>query len=56
MKLVGIVVLVFWLVSGFAGGWMLEGEDMRVKTVARGPMSLVKAINENPVSIPGTAD
>jgi hypothetical protein len=54
MKLfVGFVVF-FWLICGFAGAWMLEGRtDMHWKTIARGPISLVKALNDEPVTLPG---
>jgi len=50
-----IVFAVFvWLICGFAGAWMQDGlGHMRWKTIARGPISLVRAINENPVNYPG---
>ena len=50
MKLfVGLAVFV-WLLCGLAGAWMLEGhDDLHIKTIAKGPISLVRAFNENPV-------
>jgi hypothetical protein len=57
MKLLIAVAVLLWLVSGLVGAWMLEGdEDLRWKTVARGPISLVKALNEEePLAYPGDA-
>jgi hypothetical protein len=54
MKLFVILAIFIWLVCGFFGAWMLEGGgNMHLKTIARGPISLVKGFNENPVSYPG---
>jgi hypothetical protein len=55
MKLVIAFAVLFWLLCGLVGAWMLEGdEDLRWKTVARGPISLVKALNEEePLAYPG---
>jgi hypothetical protein len=51
MKLfIGFAVF-FWLLCGLVGAWMLD--DRRLKTIARGPISLVKGFNENPVTYPG---
>jgi hypothetical protein len=54
MKLfVGLAVFV-WLLCGLAGTWMLEGSgDLQWKMIARGPLTLVKAFNDKPVSYPG---
>ena len=54
MKLVVAVGVVFWLLCGLAGAWMIEGRDgLRLKTVARGPLSLIKAFTEEePVHYP----
>jgi hypothetical protein len=47
-------VLVVWLLCGLAGAWILDGPGhMRFKTIAKGPISLAKAYNDNPVSYPG---
>ena len=54
MKLFILVLLVIWLVCGVAGAWMLEGSDMHFKTIARGPISLVKGFTDDPVTVPGT--
>jgi hypothetical protein len=51
LKLVFTFFLVFWLICGVAGAWRLG--DMRAKTIARGPIALVRAFNENPVTYPG---
>jgi hypothetical protein len=51
MKLwLGIAVF-FWLLCGLIGDWMLEGRDnLHWKDIGRGPITLVKAFNENPVT------
>ena len=54
MKVFVGFVLFFWLLCGLAGAWMLEGGgNLHFLTIARGPISLVKAFNENPVTYPG---
>ncbi len=54
MKLVVGIGLFIWLVCGFAGAWRLEGlDDLHLKTILRGPMSLAKAFNDDPVTYPG---
>lgn len=54
MKALVAFAVCIWLICGFAGAWMLEGlGDMRWKTIARGPISLVRAFSENPVTYPG---
>jgi hypothetical protein len=53
MKLVFWVLVIFWLVCGFAGDWLMDGlDDLHWKAIARGPLTLVEAMNENPVTIP----
>jgi hypothetical protein len=49
---VGFAVLI-WLVCGLAGGWMLEGRQMHLKTIAGGPFSLIKGYNDSPEYSPG---
>lgn len=54
MKLFVIVAIFVWFICGLAGSWMLEGsQDMHWKTVARGPISLIRGFNEDPVTVPG---
>jgi len=46
--------LFFWFLCGLIGAWMLEGRhNMHLKSIARGPITLVHAFNENPVTLPG---
>ena len=46
--------LVLWFLCGLGGAWALEGvHHMHWQTIAKGPISLAKAYNENPVSYPG---
>jgi hypothetical protein len=53
MKMFVAFFVLFWLICGFAGDWMLEGVgNLHWKTIARGPLTLVEAFNESPVSIP----
>ena len=50
---VGFAVFI-WLLCGLIGAWMLEGRnDIHLKAVARGPITLVKAYNEHPITYPG---
>jgi hypothetical protein len=54
MKLFVGFALSIWLICGLIGAWVLEGRHHpHLKTIALGPISLVKAINENPVTYPG---
>ncbi len=55
MKYAVIVIVLVWLLCGVAGAWMLgELSGNHWKTVARGPITLVRAINENPTTAPGS--
>jgi hypothetical protein len=55
MKLLIVIALFFWFICGFAGEWRLDGlDDLHWKGVARGPLTLVEALNEDPVHVPGT--
>jgi hypothetical protein len=48
---VGISVL-FWLLCGLIGAWMLDDLDAgHWKTIARGPITLAKALSEHPVTL-----
>jgi hypothetical protein len=50
MKLfVGLFVFV-WLLCGVVGAWWLD--DMHWRPIVRGPITLVKAFNEQPVDYP----
>jgi hypothetical protein len=51
MKLfVGLAVFM-WLLCGLAGAWMLKGDgDLHWKAIAKGPITLIKAFNEEPVT------
>ena len=44
-------VLFIWLLCGLTGAWWLG--DMHWKPIARGPITLIKAFNDRPVSYPG---
>lgn len=51
------IIIFVWLLSGIAGAWMLgELNRNHWKVIARGPITLVKAINETPVNVPGLAN
>ncbi|HKC03036.1 MAG TPA: hypothetical protein VKC17_07010 [Sphingomicrobium sp.] len=50
---VGIVVFI-WLLAGLIGASMLGELDAdHWKAIARGPITLAKALDERPVSLPG---
>ena len=54
MKAFIVFGIFIWLLCGLIGAWRLEGRgDMHFKTIAKGPISLVRAYNEYPVSVPG---
>lgn len=49
-----LILVAFWLICGFAGSWRLEGRgNMQWKSIAKGPLTLVRAFNEKPVTYPG---
>ena len=53
MKLFAGFAIFVWLLCGLVGAWMLEGRsDLHWKAIARGPITLVKAYNENPINYP----
>lgn len=53
MKLfIGFMVML-WVISGLAGAYMLEGSRMHWKTVAKGPISLVKGYDSASQFNPG---
>jgi hypothetical protein len=48
---VGIIVFL-WLLAGLIGAWMLdELNSDHWKVIARGPMTLAKAVDEHPASL-----
>lgn len=51
MKLLIGFLVVIWLACGLFGAWRLG--DMRFKTISRGPIALVNAFKDAPVSYPG---
>ena len=54
MKWAVILLLVVWLLCGVAGAWMLDDLDSdHWKTIARGPITLAKAVNDDPATVPG---
>lgn len=53
---VGIIIFL-WLLSGAIGASMMGDLDSaHWKEIVRGPVTLGKAVNDNPVSIPGAPD
>jgi hypothetical protein len=48
MKLFVAFAVFVWGACGLVGAWMLEGSDMHLRTIARGPISLIKGYNEAP--------
>jgi hypothetical protein len=49
----GLFVFI-WVMCGLIGAWMLDDLNPRYwKVVAKGPITLVRAINENPAHAPG---
>lgn len=51
MKLVLGVILFFWLLSGVVGAWWLDELDRHHwKAIARGPITLAQALNDDPVT------
>ncbi len=54
MKSAIIILALIWLLCGLVGAWMLDDLDRdHWKTIARGPITLAKAIHEDPARIPG---
>ena len=54
MKAFFVFAVFVWILCGFIGAWRLEGlGDLHFKTIARGPISLVHAFNDDPVTYPG---
>jgi len=54
MKLAVIIAVALWLLCGVGGAWRLDELDRdHWKAIARGPITLAKAFDEDPVSYPG---
>jgi hypothetical protein len=51
MKLLIIILATIWLMCGLFGAWWLG--DMHFRRVALGPITLVKAFDDQPVTYPG---
>lgn len=53
MKFAISILLFLWIFAGALGAWMTDDLDRHhLKKIARGPITLVKAINDNPVTVP----
>ena len=53
MKLAVGTIVFIWLFCGLIGAWILDDLDVdHWKAIARGPITLAKAVNEHPVTIP----
>lgn len=52
MKAFAAVGGFIWLICGLAGAWMMG--DVHWKPIAKGPITLAKAFNDDPVSYPGS--
>jgi hypothetical protein len=54
MKLWFGFAVFFWLVCGLLGAWWLGELDAKYwKVIAKGPITLARAYNENPPTYPG---
>jgi hypothetical protein len=53
MKLAVGIAVFLWVLCGVIGAWMLDDLDMdHGNVIAKGPITLAKAMNEHPVAIP----
>lgn len=49
------VLVVLWFLSGIIGAWMLDDLHLQYwQVIAKGPITLARAINENPITIPSS--
>jgi hypothetical protein len=54
MKFAFWTFVVLWILSGILGAWMLGDLHLRYwQVIAKGPITLVRAIRENPATVPG---
>ena len=51
MKAFAAVGAFIWMICGLAGGLMMG--DLHWKPIAKGPITLSKAFNDDPVTYPG---
>jgi hypothetical protein len=51
MKLLIGILIVVWFGCGLFGAWRMH--DMSFKKIARGPITMAKALDEDPVTYPG---
>lgn len=48
MKIAVILLVLVWLLCGLGGAWMLDDLDSQHwKAIARGPLTLMRAVNES---------
>ena len=47
MKTFVALAIFIWFACGLAGAWMLERNQMRVRTIVRGPLSLIEGYNDS---------
>lgn len=54
MKLLVVIVILFWLLAGVVGAWRLDELGIENwQKIAKGPITLAEALNEDPVTYPG---
>lgn len=54
MKFAFGVIVFLWLLAGLVGAWWMDDLDVdHWKEIAKGPITLAEAYNENPVHYPG---
>jgi hypothetical protein len=51
MKLLVVIAASIWLICGLVGAWWLD--EFHLRQIARGPITLAKALDDKPVSYPG---
>jgi len=51
VKLLAVIGALIWLSCGLFGAWWIG--EMHLKQVAFGPITLAKALNDQPVGYPG---
>jgi hypothetical protein len=52
MKYAVILIVIVWFLCGVAGAWMLDDLNRdHWKTILRGPITLARAVNDNPVTV-----
>ncbi len=53
MKVAFGFAIIFWLICGLIGAWRMGELDVdHWRAIARGPLTLIEALNEDPVSVP----